>query len=337
MEKTPLFTDAEIEEETNRLQRQLARLNWSPEACRIYAPMTLEIHQLKKKKNAVILAHSYQTPDIIYGVADFVGDSYGLSVQASKTSADTIVFCGVRFMAETAKILSPQKTVILPAPDAGCSLAESITGADVRKLKQEHPNAGVVCYVNTNADVKAECDVICTSANALKIVEAMPQNEILFLPDEYMAKNIARETEKKIISWKGRCIVHEEFNERKIKAVKKQYPGVKILVHTECAPSVIREADLAGGTSDMVRYAKTSDARQFMLVTECGLSDRMRVEMPEKEFVGTCNLCPYMKRVSLSRIQQALENPQPDQFVYVNEPIRGQAFRSLKKMLEIGS
>ncbi len=324
-----------VHAEAERLFGKLSKLGWTMDECLLYAPLTLEINALKAEKNAVILAHSYQTPDIVYGIADFVGDSYQLSAEAAQTPADTIVFCGVRFMAETAKILSPQKTVLLPAPDAGCSLSESITAQDVRDLKARHPGVPVVTYVNTSADVKAESDVCCTSANALKIVNALPDRRIIFLPDEFMAKNLAKQTDKTLIGWHGRCIVHEEFDAQKLRAVRAANPGVKILVHTECKPDVVDEADLAGGTSDMVKYVKSSDSTKFMLVTECGLSDRMRAEIPQKQIVGTCNLCPYMKRNNLINVLEALRNPAPEQVVQIEEGVRLGAKKALDRMFEL--
>ncbi|MDP2717735.1 MAG: quinolinate synthase NadA [Candidatus Micrarchaeota archaeon] len=324
-----------VHAEAERLFGRLSKLGWTMDECLLYAPLTLEINALKAERNAVILAHSYQTPDIVYGIADYVGDSFELSRKAANTDADTIVFCGVRFMAETAKILSPGKTVLLPAPDAGCSLSESITAQDVRDIKARHLGVPVVTYVNTSADVKAESDVCCTSANALKIVNALPDKEVIFLPDEFMAKNLSKLTDKTLIGWHGRCIVHEEFDVEKLKEVRRANPGVKILVHTECRPDVVDEADLAGGTSDMVRFVRDSDAQKFMLVTECGLSDRMRAEIPEKKIVGTCNLCPYMKRNNLVNVLEALRNPAADQVIDIPENVRVAAKRALDRMFEL--
>ncbi|HLD75855.1 MAG TPA: quinolinate synthase NadA [Candidatus Norongarragalinales archaeon] len=324
-----------LEEEAERLFNRLKNLGWTSEECTLYAPLTLEINRLKREKNAVILAHSYQTPDIVYGIADFVGDSYGLSLKARETQAETLVFSGVRFMAETAKILNPEKTVLLPASDAGCSLSESITAEDVRELKRKHPDAAVVVYVNTSADVKAESDVCCTSANALKIINAVPQEEVLFLPDEYMAKNLSSLTSKKIIGWGGRCIVHEAFGPKNVTAVKEMYPDAKILAHTECAPDVIAHSDMAGGTENMVAYIKSSPARRFMLVTECGLTDRMRAEFPHKEMVGTCNLCPYMKKNNLANVLKALDHPDENQIIRIPEDVRVRAHSALIRMFEL--
>lgn len=329
------FTKEQLERETDRLHEALAHVGWTRGECALYAPLTLEIRELAKRKRAVILAHSYQTPDILYGIADFRGDSLGLSEEARDTDADVIVFCGVRFMAETAKILSPGKVVIHPAPDAGCSLSESITAADVRRLRAEHPGAAVVCYVNTSAEVKAECDACCTSANALAVVEGLPERKIIFVPDKFMAANLRTLTKKEIIGYEGSCIVHERFRLETAKAWKELHPDAKMLVHTETCPEVVALADLAGGTGDMVRYVRESPAKEFMLVTECGLSDRMRIEFPEKTFIGTCALCPHMKRVDLVKVLGALESPRPDQIVEIPEDVRVRALRAIERMFEL--
>ena len=328
------FSELQIKKETERLFRKLKNVGWSKFDCAIIAPMTLEINQLKKEKNAIILAHSYMTPDIMYGVADFVGDSYGLSRTAQKTKAKIILFCSVHFMAETAKILNPKKTVVVPTV-AGCSLAESITPQDVRDLRKKYPNAAVVCYVNTTAAVKAECDACCTSSNALRIVEGMRQKKVIFLPDEFMAKNLQPLTKKKIIGWNGRCIVHEKFSPKTMDAMRKNHPGIKILAHLECAPAVIEKVDMAGGTEGMIRYLKKSPAKKFMLVTECGLSDRMKVEQPKKQIVGTCVLCPYMKEVMLKDVFEALKKPRKDQIVDLPEDVLKKAKKALDKMVKI--
>ncbi len=335
MEKSSFYSEEEIKKEAKRLYEKLKKVKFSLDECYSFAALTLEINKLKKEKNAVILAHSYQTPDIIYGVADFVGDSLELSRQASETKAETIVFAGVKFMAETAKILSPKKTVLLPSLEAGCSLSESITGEDVRKLKAENPGVPVVCYVNTSAEVKAECNACCTSANALKVIESFKENKIIFLPDKLMAKNIQNKTKKKIIFWDGLCVVHKEFNVKQIEEIKEKYPGTKILVHTECNPSVVELADFSGGTSGMINYAKTNKAESFMMVTECGLSDRMKVELMQKKFVGTCELCPYMKKNTLELILQVLRKPEEKQIIEVKEEIRLKAKKAIDYMMEI--
>lgn len=315
----------------------LSLVGWSRLECELIAPVTLEINQLKQKLNAVILAHSYQTPDIIYGVADHVGDSLGLSHEAACTDADTIVFCGVRFMAETAKILSPQKTVLLPSPDAGCSLSESITAQDVRNLRMQHPGVPVVCYVNTSAEVKAECDACCTSANNVAVVNAMPGDRVIFLPDKLMAQNLQPYVDKEIIAWDGTCIVHEGFGVPEVKAFRNQFPGAALLAHTECLPDVVGEADMAGSTSAMERYiAGHEEQKQFMLITECGMSDKLKVQFPDREFIGTCVLCPHMKRIELRNILTALKSPSLDQQVELDPAIIARARRSIDKMLEIG-
>jgi quinolinate synthase len=320
--------------ESERLRKKLRHVGWSHSDCNLIAPLTLQINEVKKKKNAIILAHSYQTPDIMYGVADFLGDSYGLSMVAKETDADTIVFCSVHFMGETAKILNPEKQVVVPAI-AGCSLAESITPTDIRNLRKQYPNAGVVCYVNTSAEVKAECDACCTSANVLKVIEGMPQKEIIFVPDEYMAKNTQPLTQKKIIGWKGRCIVHEEFSPESVKEIRERFPEAKILAHTECSPAVIEGVDMAGSTTQMMDYVKNSDDDQFMIVTECGLTDRIKSELKEKEIVGTCALCPYMKKIMLKDVLQCLKSPTPEQAINIPEPIMDKARGSLEKMIEL--
>lgn len=324
----------QITRETNRLFSKLSKVGWNNNDCALIAPLTLEINQLKKKKNAIILAHSYQTPDIMYGVADFLGDSYALSLKARETKADIIVFSSVHFMAETAKILNPKKTVLVPAI-AGCSLADSITAEDVRGLKKAHPKAGVICYVNTSAEVKAECDAVCTSGNALKIIEGMPQKEIVFLPDEFMAKNLQPLTKKKLISWKGRCIVHEEFSPKTVKEIRREHPTAKILAHSECAPSVIKEVDMMGSTKQMLDYVGSSNAEEFMLITECGLSDRVRTEKPSKKIVGSCALCPFMKKIMLKDILECLKSPRPEQIIDLPKEIIKKAKKSLDLMIKL--
>ncbi|MFH1391078.1 MAG: quinolinate synthase NadA [Candidatus Diapherotrites archaeon] len=335
MEKNSFYSEKEVENEAEKLYEKLQKVKFSKEKCIALAPLTLEINKIKKEKNAVILAHSYQTPDIIYGVADFTGDSLELSKQAASTEAEIIVFAGVKFMAETAKILSPKKTVLLPSIEAGCSLSESITAEDVRKLKQKYPNVPIVCYVNTTAEVKAECNACCTSANALKVVESFKEEKVIFLPDELMAQNIQNQTNKKIIFWDGLCVVHKDFNVKDIEEVKEKYPGVKILVHTECSPSVVDLADYAGGTTGMVEYAKTHSDENFMMVTECGLTERMKVELTGKKFVGLCELCPYMKKNTLELILQVLKKPEKEQVIELDKKVILKAKKAIDYMMEI--
>jgi len=328
------FTDRQLESEARRLYTKLKHVKWSMDECRVYAPMTLEINALKKEKDAIILAHSYQTPDIIYGVADFVGDSYGLSIEATKVKAKTIVFCSVHFMAETAKILNPSKEVLVPRI-AGCSLASSITKEDVLNLKKNHPGVPVVCYVNTSAQVKAVSDVCVTSANVMKIIEKIDSDEIIFIPDKLMAKNIQAFTKKKIIAWDGVCIVHEKFSPENVDQVREMYPGVKVLAHTECSPAVVRKVDMAGGTTDMINYLNKSTAKKFMLATECGMVDRMNVEMSGKKFVGACSLCPYMKEIQMKDILNVLKSPTKEQIIILSQSDLIGASKSLKRMLEL--
>ncbi len=327
----------ELNSEAARLHAKLGSLGWSLEACKTYAPLTLQINRLKKEKNAIVLAHSYQTPDIIYGVADFVGDSYGLSLQAKNTPAGTIIFSGVRFMAETAKIINPQKRVFIPSLDAGCSLADDITASDVCKLKKEHPGAPVVCYVNTSAEVKAESDLCCTSANAAKIIGSFKEKEIIFVPDEFMAKNLAIQSGKTIIAWRSKCVVHRDFDSRKVSALREQFPGIQVLAHSECPPEVAQTADMMGGTTDMEKFVKNSNEQSFVLLTECGLSDRMRTEFPGKEFFGMCSLCPYMKKNSLAAILELLEGKLPENEISLPPEIIKKAKASLDKMFELSA
>jgi quinolinate synthase len=329
--------ELEIQREAWRLYERLSIVGWSLLECELIAPLTAEINARKQLLNAVVLAHSYQTPDIIYGIADHVGDSLGLSMEAARTDADVIVFCGVRFMAETAKILSPQKRVLLPAPDAGCSLSDSITAEDVRRLKAEHPGVAAVCYVNTSAEVKAECDACCTSANTLAVIEAMPGDRVIFVPDKLMAANIQPHTAKELITWNGTCIVHEDFGEAEFQAFKEQYPAAALLAHTECMPSVVAMADMAGSTSGMERYiAAHEEIKQFMLVTECGMTDKLKVAFPDRDFVGSCVLCPYMKKNELRNVLSAMENPASGQIIELDADVIKRARRALDRMLEIG-
>ena len=324
----------EIEQETDRLFGKLEQVGWSRDDCALIAPTTLEINELKREQNAVILAHSYQTPDIMYGVGDFIGDSYGLSVTAVEHTARKIVFCSVYFMGETAKLLNPEKEVLVPS-HAGCSLADAIEAAQVRQLRRDHPDAGIVCYVNTYAEVKAECDACCTSSNAVEVVEAMPQDDVIFLPDRLMGENLAKISSKNIITWDGTCIVHEGFNIDSVRDIRARFPGVEIIAHPECAPGLVAEVDFAGSTEGMLKHVKQSPSKTFMMVTECGLTDRIKAEVPDKEIVGTCILCPYMKQINLDDVLQALKNPSPQQLVEIPRDIADRARRSLDRMFEL--
>ena len=323
---------SDLDLEVDRLFDKLKSLKWSREDCSLIAPLTLEINLLKKQKNAIILAHSYQMPQIIFGVADFVGDSLGLSKEAMNVTADTIVFCGVEFMAETAKLLNEKKTVLLPSPDAGCSLANGITPTDVQEMRNKYPGVPIVCYVNTTAEVKAECDVCVTSANVVDIVKKIDSDKIIYLPDKHMAKNLSPLTDKEIIGWKAECIVHNQFTKEQIESLRTQYPGILILAHTECDPSVALEADMVGSTSDMIRYVESSQNNDFALITECGLSEKLRVDFPDKNFYGSCVMCPYMKKINLDNILQVLESPRPDQNIEIPVEIQERARNSLERM-----
>ena len=301
---------------------------------KIHAPLIEKINKLKKEKNAIILAHNYQTPEIYHGVADIAADSLALAVEAAKTSADKIIMCGVHFMAETAKLMNPTKKVFLPDMQAGCSLASSITGKDVRLLKQKYPGVPVVSYVNTSADVKAETDVCCTSANAVKVVESLNVDKVIFLPDQYLADYVAKNTKVKIISWKGTCIVHEQFTSKEIKDIKDQNPGIKVIAHPECPPDVIEASDFAGSTSGMIKYVKDNQPKKVMLVTECSMSDNVEADNPNVSFIKPCNLCPYMKKIDLEKILDCLEND-TNEIVLDNKTIEA-ARKSVVKMTEIG-
>ena len=277
----------------------------------VFAPDIAAINALKREKNAVILAHNYMTPEIFHCVADFVGDSLQLAREASKTNAKIIVQAGVHFMAETAKILSPEKKVLIPDMRAGCSLAASINAADVRLLRETHPGLPIVTYVNTSAEVKAESDICCTSANAVDVVEAIAAERgvdtVIMIPDEYLAQNVAKQTRVKIIAWKGHCEVHERFSAADIRGLRTANPGVVVLAHPECHPEVIEACDFAGSTSGMISYVANKRPKRVVLLTECSMSDNVAVEYPDVSFVRPCNLCPHMKRISLPKILHALE------------------------------
>ena len=299
-----------------------------------HAPYIYKINKLKKEKNAIILAHNYQTPEIYHGISDFSADSLALAVEAAKTKADIIVMCGVHFMAETAKLMSPHKKVLLPDMRAGCSLSSSITGDDVRNLKKQYPGVPVVSYVNTSADVKAEPDVCCTSANAVKIVNSLGVNKVIFLPDDYLAKYVASQTEVEIISWKGTCEVHEQFNDEEINEIRKNNPGIKIIAHPECPPDVIKASDFTGSTSGMIKYVKDKQPEKVMMVTECSMSDNVQVDNPNVKFIRPCNLCPHMKKITLPKILDCLEN-ETNEIIMDNITIE-KARNSVERMVKIG-
>ncbi len=313
----------------NKISKVVPEIEW-----KVHAPLIYKINKLKKEKNAVILAHNYQTPEIYHGVADFASDSLALALEASKTKADIIIMCGVHFMAETAKLMNPNKKVLLPDMNAGCSLSSSITGEDVRMLKQKYPGVPVVSYVNTSADVKAETDVCCTSANAVKVVESLKVKKVIFLPDEYLAKYVASNTSVEIISWKGTCIVHEQFTAKEINEIKKQNPGIVVIAHPECPPDVIRASDFAGSTTGMSKYVNEHQPKKVMMVTECSMSDNVQVENPNVEFIKPCNLCPYMKKITLPKILDCLEK-ESNEIIIPNNLI-DKARQSVERMTSIG-
>ena len=298
-----------------------------------FAPDVDAILALKREKNAVILAHNYQTPEIFHGVADIVGDSLALAREAMKTDADIIVLAGVHFMAETAKLLNPSRTVLIPDLRAGCSLAESITAQDVRLLRQRWPGVPIVTYVNTSAAVKAESDICCTSGNAKKIVESLGVPKVIMLPDEYLAQNIARETDVEIITWAGHCEVHERFSAADVRQVRAGHPGVVVLAHPECPPEVVAEADFAGSTAAMADYVERERPGRVVLMTECSMSDNIAALHPEIEFVRPCNLCPHMKRITLPRIRRALETMSHE--VTIDPAIAAPARRAVERMLAV--
>jgi quinolinate synthase len=291
------------------------------------------ILDLKRARNAVILAHNYQTPEIFHCVADIVGDSLALAREAMKVDAEVIVLAGVHFMAETAKLLNPGKTVLIPDTAAGCSLAASITAADVRLMRQRYPDVPVVTYVNTSAAVKAESDICCTSGNARKVVESLGVDEVIMIPDEYLARNVAAETRVKVITWAGHCEVHQRFTAADIRSLREQHPGVIVLAHPECSPEVVAEADFAGSTAAMADYVDTKKPPRVVLVTECSMSDNVAVRHPEIEFVRPCNLCPHMKRITLPKIRRSLETMRHE--IRIDPAVATAARRSIERMLAL--
>ncbi|CAN5771631.1 quinolinate synthase NadA [soil metagenome] len=300
----------------------------------IHAPLVARIHELKKERNAVILAHNYQTPEIFHGVADIVGDSLALAREGARVEADVIVMAGVHFMAETAKILSPEKTVLIPDLRAGCSLADSITGADIRELRKRYPGVPVVTYVNTSADVKAESDICCTSSNAVEVVESLGVDRVICLPDQYLAKWVATQTDVDIIWWDGACEVHERFTGEEIRRYRESFPGAVILAHPECPPDVLAEADYVGSTAGMTNWVRERQPKQVVMITECSMSDNLAAENPAVDFVRPCNLCPHMKRITLEGIVHALETMQYP--VEVAPDIAARARVAVERMLAVG-
>lgn len=292
------------------------------------------IRRLKEERGAVILAHNYMTPDIYHGIADIRGDSLALAQQAVGLEAPVVVMCGVHFMAETVKILNPDKTVLIADLEAGCSLAEGITAEDVRELRRRHPGVPVVTYVNTSAAVKAESDICCTSGNALKIVESLPGDEVIFIPDQYLAANVAKLSRKTIHTWAGSCMVHERFRPEDLDELRASYPGAEILAHPECPRPVADKADYTGSTAQMIQWIKERRPPKVLLLTECSMSDNVALEAPETEFVRPCNLCPHMKRITLVKVRRCLETLAPE--VHVDQEVAARARRAIDRMLEVG-
>ena len=334
-EKLPMpsldYTD-EIARETahlyERVEDVMPAIEWP-----MHAPYIKAINDLKATRNAVILAHNYQVPQIFYGVADVVGDSLQLAQEAARTDADIIVQCGVHFMAETSKLLNPDKTVLIPDSRAGCSLADSITGEDVRLLRQRYPGVPVVTYVNTSADVKAESDITCTSSNAKAVVESFGVDTVLLIPDEYLAQNIAAQTDVKILTWKGHCEVHERFSAAELLEFKDAHPGAEIIAHPECPPEVIAIADFTGSTSGMINHVKTTKPKKAFLVTECSMASNIHAELPEVDFVGPCNLCPHMQRITLPKVLNSLLNLEEE--VTVDPAVAERARRAVERMINL--
>jgi quinolinate synthase len=298
-----------------------------------FAPYIQAINEVKRQRNAVILAHNYQTPEIFHGVADVVGDSLQLAIEAAKAEGNVIVQCGVHFMAETSKLLNPEKTVLIPDMGAGCSLADSITAQDVRALREAYPGVPIVTYVNTSAAVKAESDVCCTSSNAVKIVNGMGTDRVLCIPDEYLAQNIAREADVEVIAWKGRCEVHEQFSAEELQQYRADDPGLRIIAHPECKPDVLDEADFSGSTSAMIKWVTDNQPDRVMMVTECSMSDNVAVENPNVNFVRPCNLCPHMKQITLPKVLEALVYNRTE--ITVDAAIAGKARAAVERMIEL--
>ena len=325
--------NTEIKKATDPIYQKVSKvipeIEWA-----FHAPLIHKINMLKKEKNAVVLAHNYQTPEIYHGIADISADSLSLAVEASRTEADIIILCGVHFMAETAKLMNPKKKVLLPDMSAGCSLAESITGKDVRMLKEKYPSVPVVTYVNTSAEVKAESDICCTSANAVRVVESLGVDKVIFLPDQYMAKYVQTKTKVQIISWIGTCIVHERFSAHEIKDIKKQNPEIVVLTHPECPPEVIASSDFTGSTSSMSQYVKKNQPSKVMLVTECSMSDNVQVENPNVQSIKPCNLCPHMKTITLPKILDCLEKETNE--ILIPEIISRKARKAVERMVAVG-
>ena len=312
----------------DRLRHVIPEAEWG-----VHAPYIAAINELKRRMNAVLLVHNYQTPEIFHGVADYTGDSLGLAREAAETDADVIVQCGVHFMAETSKILCPDKTVLIPDLRAGCSLADSITGEDVRRLKAQHPGVPVVTYVNTSADVKAESDICCTSGNAVRIVESLGVDRVIFLPDQYLGRYVASQTDVELILWEGACEVHERFTGAELRDYRKQFEHISVIAHPECPPDVLDEADFVGSTKGMIDWVGDHRPERVVMITECSMSDNVAVEYPEVDFVRPCNLCPHMKRITLPKILHSLQTRTHE--IVIDPDIARRARKAVEAMLEV--
>ncbi|MEP1575112.1 quinolinate synthase NadA [Roseibium album] len=332
VERPDLRYTPEIAEATapifEKVKHFIPAIEWAALAPTIHA-----INKLKKERNAVILAHNYMTPDIYHGVADIFGDSLQLAIEATRTDAEVIVQCGVHFMAETSKILSPEKTVLIPDMRAGCSLAESITGADVRALRERNPGVPIITYVNTSAEVKAECDICCTSSNALQVVESFGVDRVFLVPDKYLAANVGKKTDVEVLVWDGACEVHERFTAEELRDYRRIEPDVKIIAHPECPPEVVAEADFAGSTAHMIDWVKTKRPEKVMMVTECSMADNIASETPDVNYIRPCNLCPHMKRITLGKILDSLVEMKEE--VVVDPVVADRARTAVERMINL--
>ena len=330
----PLDYTDEVARETAPIYEQVKHVIPSIE-WPFHAPYIAAINRLKKERGAVILAHNYQTPEIFHGVADIRGDSLQLAIEAARSDADLIIQCGVHFMAETSKILCPDKTVLIPDSSAGCSLASSITAADVRALRDQYPGVPIITYVNTSADVKAECDICCTSSNAVQIVESLGVDRVLLIPDQYLAKNVAAQTDVEVLTFAGSCEVHERFTADEIRSYRRSMPDVQVIAHPECPPEVVAEADFSGSTKGMIDWVKTNRPEKVMMITECSMADNVASEAPEVNFVRPCNLCPHMKKITLPKILDSLLYMQEE--VTVDPLVADKARRAVERMINLKS
>ncbi|KUP93987.1 quinolinate synthase NadA [Tritonibacter horizontis] len=312
-----------------KMSRVVSPMDWA-----IYAPYVKAINELKAKRNAVILGHNYMTPEIFHGISDFVGDSLQLAIKATEVEADVIVQCGVHFMAETSKILSPEKTVLMPDMDAGCSLAESITAEGVAEMRRRYPGAPVVTYVNTTAEVKAASDICCTSSNAAQIVAAMDSDTVIMTPDQYLAQNVARDVpQKNVVWWEGSCIVHEQYTAQDLRDFREWNPGTQLIAHPECPPDVVAEADFSGSTSGILKYVTDNKPEKAMLITECSMASNIADSLPEVEFVGPCNMCPYMKKITLEKVLWSLHTMEGQ--IEVDPTVAEKARHAVQAMIDL--